>query len=111
MAAESESVKLGLAVAKGVYDLAKKQGLTDKLLNAFKKKQKILVLGSTGVGKDQLVGSLTDPLAEAISKMNRTAFNSKLSIDVLKQPFIFINTPDVIPEYFNRGSTLKLVLF
>ena len=45
-----------------VIALANKQGWLDKLKMAFRKKHRILVLGSTGAGKTNFLKSLTETM-------------------------------------------------
>lgn len=73
--------------------LAHKQGWLDKLVTAFRKKHRIIVLGTTGVGKTNFLESLTEIVPKAIDVMNRTEFSKKNHIKILKHPFIFIDTP------------------
>ena len=87
---------IGLAGAKAaadvaikVYELAARQGWLDKLLNVFRRQHRVLVLGSTGTGKTNLLRSITEIAPEAIDHMNRTEFAQKHSIKIDNLPFIF----------------------
>lgn len=72
---------------------AKELGLLDRLINAFKKKHKILVLGATGVGKSQLMNSLVNEMPQAISNMNRTEFKDDIYLKISTNIFVFVDTP------------------
>lgn len=76
-------VSLEAIVAKEFVKLAIKQGWFEKLVTVFQKKHKILLLGSTGVGKTNLVQSLTEVTPKAIHHMNRTDFIKKHHIKIL----------------------------
>lgn len=86
-------VAIAYEVASELIKLAKKQGWLDRLLNVFRKQHKILLLGSTGVGKTNMLQSLTELIPEAIDYMSRTEFAKKHRVKVSRQPFIFIDTP------------------
>jgi len=76
-----------------ILEIAIKQGWFDKLLNVFRKKCHLLVLGSTGVGKTNFLQSLTELIPNAIDQMNRTEFAQKHSVKIKKQPFVFVDVP------------------
>jgi energy-coupling factor transporter ATP-binding protein EcfA2 len=76
-----------------VFEKAHKQGWLDKLVNVFRKKHRVLVLGTTGTGKTNLLQSMQEIAPKAIDQMNRTEFAQKHSISILRQPFIFVDTP------------------
>jgi energy-coupling factor transporter ATP-binding protein EcfA2 len=81
------------AVAEAALDLidkARKQGWFDKLIDALRKKHRVLVLGATGTGKTVFLESLTEVVPKAIDMMNRTEFVEKYHIRISRQPFIFI---------------------
>ncbi len=76
-----------------IFEKAHKQGWLEKLINVFRKKHKVLVLGSSGTGKTNLLQSMEEIAPKAIDQMNRTEFAQKHSISISKHPFIFIDTP------------------
>lgn len=90
--------------------LAIKQGWFQKLIDAFKTKHKVLVLGSTGVGKTNLIESITDITPEAIHHMNRTEFTKKHHIKISKNPFVFIDTPGQAAHKHQRREGILEVL-
>lgn len=75
------------------FKLAAEQGWLDRLRTLFKKKHRILVLGCTGVGKSELLKSLTTLTPEVIHHLNRTEFAERHRIKVRNEPFVFVDTP------------------
>lgn len=103
----------GLAEAKAaiqLLQLAHKQGWLEKAIYAFKKKHKILVLGSTGVGKTNLLESLTTLTPDAIHYMNRTEFAEKHQIRIAKEPFLFQDTPGELGKAPRRMKAVREAL-
>lgn len=80
-------------VGKAAIDLAIEHGALEKLKLLFRKKHRILVLGSSGVGKTNLLESLTTLTPEIIDAVNRTEFAQKAQVNIGTQPFVFIDTP------------------
>lgn len=104
---------VGLPEAKAalqLLQLAHKQGWLDQALNAFKKKHKVLVLGSSGVGKTNLLQSLTTLTPEAIHFMNRTEFAQKHQLKIAKEPFIFQDTPGELAKAPRRMKAIREAL-
>lgn len=89
---------------------AKELGLLDKLINVFKKKHKILVLGATGVGKSQLMKSLANELSQAISNMNRTEFKDDFYLKISKNIFVFVDTPGQEHHKSRRMEAIREVM-
>jgi hypothetical protein len=84
------------AVAKEAYDLykvAREEGWLDRVVDLFKRKQRVLVLGNTGVGKTSFLNSLVHELAGAIDRFDRTEFNEPKRIRLGDHPFRFVDTP------------------
>jgi energy-coupling factor transporter ATP-binding protein EcfA2 len=79
-------------IIKGIYDLAKKEGWLDKLVGLFKKKINVLVLGSSGVGKTNLLDSLTTLTPDIIHHSTRTRDTTFSSLKIEDIPFKFIDT-------------------
>nr|VFJ91659.1 MAG: small GTP-binding protein domain-containing protein [Candidatus Kentron sp. LFY] len=79
--------------AKQIHDIAKQQGWIDQLLALFKKRVKVLMLGSSGVGKTNLIQSLTTDMPEVIHYSTRTSGTPASSVEIDKVPFSFIDTP------------------
>jgi putative ribosome biogenesis GTPase RsgA len=61
-------------LAVGLLEAAQEQGYLDRLLASFRRKHRILVLGSTGVGKSNLVASLKRQAPRVIDRLERTEF-------------------------------------
>ncbi len=61
-----------------------------KLLDFWKKKHKILVLGSTGVGKTQFINSFVDALQFDVVK-NRTILPTEIVTEVLNERIAFLD--------------------
>lgn len=83
-------------LAPVAVELAKraiKEGWFERFKDIFRRRHRILLLGSTGVGKSNFVKSLTDPLPEVIDTLNRTAFPKYHRLKIEAQPFEFIDTP------------------
>lgn len=85
-----------LAEATAAIELinkAHKQGWLDRLVTAVRKKHRVLVLGSTGVGKTNFLTSLTESIPTAVDIMNRTEIAKKHRLKIQKSPFMFVDTP------------------
>jgi len=98
------------AVAEAAFDLidkARKQGWLDKLIDALRKKHRVLVLGATGGGKTAFLESLSEIVPKAIDLMNRTEFVERYHVRISKQPFIFTDTPGQIHHKARRVAAIK----
>jgi ABC-type uncharacterized transport system fused permease/ATPase subunit len=73
--------------------LAHNQGWLERLLDAFKKKYRLLVLGRSGAGKTNFIASLTELPPTAIDRLNRTEYLENNSLKIADQPFVFVDTP------------------
>lgn len=82
-----------IGTAKRIYDIARKQGWGERLLALFKKRYKVLVLGSSGVGKTNLIQSLTKDMPAVIHYSTRTTGIPASAIEIDEVPFSFIDTP------------------
>jgi len=102
----SGTVAAGQAAVE-FFLFAKKQGWLDKAINVFKKKHRILILGSTGVGKTNLLTAIQETTPEAISHMNRTEFAQEHSLQISGSPFIFIDTPGQISHDARRLEAIR----
>ena len=94
-----------IEIAKQIYDLAKEQGWIDQLLSFIKKRHKVLVLGSSGVGKTNFLKSLHTLIPEVIHYSTRTTGTPKSKIAIDNIPFAFIDTPG----QENREREIKAV--
>lgn len=109
----SEPISTALTIAKAASTTvslakqAKELGLFEKLINVFKKKHKILVLGATGVGKTSFINSITDDFPKAISRLNRTEFAKTHSLQIDKKIFNFTDTPGQIQHKERRLEAIR----
>ena len=87
--------------------LAYKQGWFDQLISALRKKHRVLVLGSTGVGKTNLLDSLQKAMPTAIDTLARTKHPQERRTRILKQPFIFVDTPGAIAQQSLRMKAIR----
>lgn len=88
-------VAAGVQLASAVWGLADNQDLMTRVLDFFKKKHTILILGSTGAGKSNLVRSLNAAagLVAAIPSATRTEAVEPHRVRVNSSPFKVIDTP------------------
>lgn len=75
-----------------------------KLLNFFKAKHKIIVLGSTGVGKTQFIHSFIENL-QFVAIKNRTLFPRKLLTEILDKQIEFFDNPGEIAKSEERRQS------
>lgn len=80
-------------LAKWIYAIAKEQGWIDALRDFLRKKRRVLVLGSSGVGKTALIQSLMGNKPVPIHHADRTVASYKVRIDLAGTPFILTDTP------------------
>jgi energy-coupling factor transporter ATP-binding protein EcfA2 len=80
-------------IAVDLMAKAQKEGWLDRLIDWFKKKHQVLVLGTTGTGKTNFIKSLSDLMPEAIDRMNRTQHLKDNSIKINQELFVFKDTP------------------
>jgi hypothetical protein len=82
--------KAGLEIAQ----LLKKHGIFGRVATFFKKKQHVLVLGSTGTGKTNFLDSLGQlTMPEPIDHLARTGVALPVKLVVGGKPFAFVDTP------------------
>ncbi len=79
--------------AVAIVQIAQKQGLLTKLRDAFRTKNKILVLGSTGCGKSNFIDSLQVLVPQAIDNLKRTQWASTERVKLGDNMFDFTDTP------------------
>jgi energy-coupling factor transporter ATP-binding protein EcfA2 len=82
------------ALAK-LYRIADDEGFLDRLKNFFKRKETIVVLGSTGSGKTNLLDSLgvAAALVDPVPAITRTTTPDRRKVIVNERPFTIIDTP------------------
>jgi ABC-type molybdenum transport system ATPase subunit/photorepair protein PhrA len=79
--------------ANKVLEWAQEQGLIDRLKSLLRSKKKILVIGSTGAGKTNLLASLKSQVPADIDRMNRTEIAKQHQFTISKDIFVFEDTP------------------
>jgi hypothetical protein len=90
------TVKVLLEGFQGAADLVKwleEKGFFERFRDWFRQRHKILILGSTGVGKTQLIKSLAENYPDDISRLNRSTRLEKLDMKINKDLFDFIAVP------------------
>jgi len=105
-------------IAQLGYDLikiAERNGSLDRFRDMFRKKHRVLILGSTGTGKTQFVTSCAQIFADALDHVARTEFPNTNRTEIGGKLFEFIDTPgqeyhvsrrvDAIREAINKGMS------
>lgn len=75
------------------YSLAEKYGWVDRFVELFSRSQKVVLLGTSGVGKSSFVNSIQDLNAEIISSLNRTKISRTHKLKIGGDRFHFVDTP------------------
>jgi energy-coupling factor transporter ATP-binding protein EcfA2 len=85
------AIEVGAALWRASEDLK----LSEKIADALKKKEVLIILGASGVGKTNLILSLNSAagLIDATWRMNRTAATVRTHVRINGQPFQVIDTP------------------
>jgi energy-coupling factor transporter ATP-binding protein EcfA2 len=91
----AEPLFITVEVLAKLYRIADDERFLDRLKNFFKRKETIIVLGSTGSGKTNLLDSLgvAAALVEAIPSIARTTTPERRNVIVNERPFTVIDTP------------------
>ena len=76
-----------------VVKTAKEFGWIDQLRKLFSETHHVLLLGSSGAGKSQLLTALEDIIPEAISGYARTQAREDIAVMISSKFFNFIDTP------------------
>jgi energy-coupling factor transporter ATP-binding protein EcfA2 len=106
----SDLVTASAIAAKFTVDLVQelsKQGVFDRIIARFKDQKCILVLGSSGVGKSQLVQTIKTYLPDVIDRMDRTQANELHRLVFDKEVFRVIDTPGQEGHQAIRGEAIK----
>jgi hypothetical protein len=85
--------ELAAEVGYELIKVAESKGLLNNLKDLFRKKHRILLMGSSGTGKTQFIKCACDIFADAIDKIARTEFPSKSKFNIDGRLFEFIDTP------------------
>ena len=74
----------GFTIGTGyeLLKIAKREGVFQRLIDAFRKQHRVIILGSTGVGKSQFVRSLNEVVSAPLSHTERTEFVSLSRIEI-----------------------------
>ena len=96
----------GAKIAVDIYKLAKELGWMDKLKSFWKKKRKIIVLGSTGAGKTQFIESMQTLIPQLILNTDRTAFNTSTMLSLGNTLFKLTDTPGQIGHEGRRMEAI-----
>jgi len=96
-----------IAGAFSLIDYVRENELLDRFVAVFQKKHQVMVLGSSGTGKTNLLKSLRkDTLPSAVDYTNRTEFVARHGIRILKHPFVFTDTPGQLLHISRRREAL-----
>lgn len=98
---------VNLAVVAGKVFLATKPKAAARLRSYVQGRNRVVVVGSTGTGKTQLIDSLTDLLPPAISYLDRTGFSSADDLQVGKKFFRVWDTPGQAAFGGERSATIR----
>lgn len=83
-----------IKVLKEIYETAERRGLVDRVLDTFRRKHRVLVLGESGTGKTQLITSLNQLMPQALDRINdRTEVSETYRLQLNDNLFEFIDTP------------------
>jgi len=106
------SALIAIKTAASLYRLAENEGFIDKIKNFFKRKETIIVLGSTGSGKTNLLESLAVAagLVEAIPANTRTQSVDKRKVIVNERPFVIADTPGQAQHAPHRQTLIREAL-
>ena len=99
-----EAVAAKAAIA--IIQIAHKQGMFDRLLDVFKEKHKVLVLGTTGVGKSNFIKSLESLIPETIDRMQRTAEAKERRVRLGRRIFDLSDTPGDPARFGHRDDAI-----
>jgi hypothetical protein len=103
----AEPTSIATKVAVEVVKAAVEAGLLERMVDAFRTKHRVLVLGASGVGKTNLQSSLTREAAEAIDHLSRTEVVDRTHIRIRKKPFIFTDTPGQDHHESRRKAAIR----
>ncbi len=106
------AIGTGIAVGKtaaDVWQLSEKLELRKRLKDFFKKKPHIVVLGSTGTGKTNLLRSLANSagLVLPIHSSTRTEASRTQSVRINDSPFVVVDTPGQVFHQPDRLATVR----
>ena len=79
--------------AIAILQMANQQGWLDKLKDLFRAKHRVLILGSTGVGKTNFIKSLRSLVPQAIDHLIRTEWATSQRLQLAGSIFDLTDTP------------------
>lgn len=100
-------IAAGAKAAVDLINLAQEEGWLESLVNLFRKRHVVLVVGATGAGKTNFLNSLTEELPEAIHHLTRTPKLEKKKVQLNKKPFSFYDTPGQIEHKPKRRQAVR----
>jgi hypothetical protein len=105
MADIAATVEVGAALWRASEDLK----LRERLKDAFAKKETLIVLGASGVGKTNLIISLNAAagLVDPVWRMNRTSATVRRHVRIDDHPFRVIDTPGQFLHDSERLSAVR----
>jgi hypothetical protein len=90
-----------------IISIAKREGWLRKGIDYFRPKNRVLVLGSTGVGKSQFLRSIPEYAAPQISAGARTEFRVVNKFEINSRLFEFVDTPGQLEHKPVREDIIK----
>jgi energy-coupling factor transporter ATP-binding protein EcfA2 len=101
------AIEVGAALWRASEDLK----LTEKIKDALRKKEVLIVLGASGSGKTNLIISLNSAagLVDPVWRMNRTTATARQQVRIKGQPFRVIDTPGQSLHEADRLGTVRQV--
>lgn len=107
MASEEKGMDALLGALGG---LAKRLGLIERLAELLASRRKVIVVGSTGVGKTALIKSLVEAEARIISAMDRTVLTKKDKASLKGKKLFTFDMPGEMTKAGVDNKLLKTVL-
>lgn len=104
-------VAVAIEAGAALWRASDELNLTQKIGDALKKKELLIVLGASGVGKTNLIVSLNSAagLIDATWRMNRTSATVRKNVRIDGQPFQVIDTPGQDLHESDRLRTVREV--
>ena len=104
---ESILIRLGIAGAVQSIRIARKKSIRDRIIAQFRRKRRILVLGTSGVGKSVFVETLYKELVRPIPGANRDTFTHEVSFPREDLPLVLVDTPGQELAFPERDKAYK----
>lgn len=96
-------------LALKIWSVAEDQTLRERVIDFFREKGTIVVLGSTGVGKTNFLNSLraASGIVDAIPGYTRTIASEQIRVRISDRPFIVIDTPGQLSRQSERLNAVR----